>query len=73
MICDFLIKRSDGLEDIYVEFWGLEDSNEQYKNRKVQKENIYKEHNLNLLSLHEREMQNIDDILADKLYKQALK
>lgn len=62
MLCDFFIKSKTG-KYIFIEVWGLND--EKYLQRKKEKENIYKNNNLILISISENEIQNIDDFLGD--------
>jgi len=50
---------------IYIEYWGLEE--EKYKQRKAKKIELYKKYNINLISLTEKEVENLDDYLPLKL------
>lgn len=47
--------------------WGLDD--DKYLKRKKEKEDFYKKNNLALISITEKEIQNIDDFLGEQLKK----
>lgn len=72
MICDFYIKSKLPEQDIYIEYWGLEDNNTRYSERKNKKQNLYKKLNLRLLNLNEQDIQNLEDRLGDQLKKLGL-
>ncbi len=61
LYCDFFIPQYK----IYIEYWGLEE--EKYKERKEKKIELYKKYNINLISLTEKEVENLDDYLPLKL------
>ena len=63
--CDFFLPQVRE-EGVYVEYWGLEGEQE-YENRKAQKLNIYNKHNLRLISISNRDLDNIDDVLSSRL------
>jgi hypothetical protein len=65
--CDFYIPASKGRpKGVYIEYWGIE-SNPKYLTRKIEKLKIYKKYQLQLIELIDDEMQNIEEILTQKL------
>lgn len=65
MTCDFYVRDKNNKE-AYIEFWGL-DKDEVYLKRKKEKVEIYKKLNLNLINISNENIQNLDDLLGDKL------
>lgn len=57
--------------NVYIEYWGLEDSH--YIKRKHQKQAIYKKYNFNLIELSDDDIANVDDVLPKKLLKFKIK
>jgi len=68
MYCDFYIPT----KKIYIEYWGLED-NPEYVERKNIKLKKYESEELNLIEIHDKEINNLDDILPKKLIKFGIK
>lgn len=64
LCCDFFIPKNR----VYIEFWGLEDDPAYVKN-KQRKLEVYKKYQLNLISLRDSDIKNLDDILPQKLLK----
>lgn len=64
MYCDFYIPKGR----VYIEYWGYENK-EKYLVRKNKKIELYKKYDLNLVELHEKDIQNIDDVLPKILLK----
>ena len=64
MYCDFYIPKGR----VYIEYWGYENK-EKYLERKKEKIELYKKYDLNLVELHEKDVQNIDDVLPKILLK----
>jgi len=64
VLCDFYIPEGK----VYIEFWGLNED-EKYKQRKIIKQRLYKENNLKLLELHEKDVKRLGDIMPRKLHK----
>ena len=56
--CDFYLPE----KKVYIEYWGWEDDPE-YLKRKEKKLAVYQKHDLKLIQLHEKEVQNLDDHL----------
>lgn len=65
LYCDFYLK-----EQIYIEFWGLEDT--KYLDRKKKKLALYEQNGLKLVGLTEEDVKNIDDTLPIKLLKHGV-
>lgn len=66
MICDFYLIWKG--KEYYIEVWGgMQDPEENriYQERKKQKIKIYEEQNINLLSLDDRDIKNVEDKLSD--------
>jgi len=63
VLSDFYIP--DG--NVYIEFWGLNDD-QRYLKRKEKKLKMYKDNNLNLISLEEADVKRLNDILPRKLF-----
>jgi hypothetical protein len=63
MYCDFFIPQGK----CYIEYWGLKE--EEYLKRKKKKHDLYLKHELDLIELTERDIENIDDVLPKKLMK----
>lgn len=53
---------------VFIEFWGME-SDPKYVERKTQKLEIYKKYRLNLIELHDKDIENLDDILPRELLR----
>lgn len=69
ILCDFFLPKGKIFkEEIYIEFWGLED-NENYNKRKNYKIKLYNENNLNRIDLNEKEINRIEDIMPRLLAK----
>lgn len=64
-LCDFYLPQYD----TYIEFWGRND--EYYTERKKEKTNFYKEDNLKLISLEDKHLENIDDVLSELIFKRG--
>lgn len=65
--CDFYIPASKGRPNgVYIEYWGIE-SDPKYLFRKEEKLKIYKKYQFQLIELIDDEMQNIEEILTQKL------
>ncbi|MBI2029624.1 hypothetical protein HYT02_04365 [Candidatus Gottesmanbacteria bacterium] len=63
--CDFYIPLEDKKGYVYIEYWGRED--EKYQERKQQKIAIYEKHNLQLIELMPENLENLDEIMPQKL------
>ena len=63
VISDFYIPAGD----VYIEFWGNNDPS--YKNRKVTKQNLYKNNGINLIELDDSHIKRLNDILPRLLHK----
>lgn len=59
-------------ENVYIEFWGLND-NPKYIKHREEKIKLYKKYDFNLLELTENDVKDIDDILPLKLMKFNIK
>lgn len=66
MICDFFIPSHWGSQQVYIEYWGLE-NDEKYLERKRKKLELYKSNELPLIELNDEDIQNLDDVLPRKL------
>lgn len=64
VFCDFYISSGK----VYIEYWGLE-GDPRYIERKKVKQEIYKRYNLNLIELHDKHIENLDDYLPKMLLK----
>jgi hypothetical protein len=64
MYCDFYIPA----QKLYIEFWGLEE-NEQYKERKQTKLELYAKYKFKLIELNNSDIENLDERFAAKLRK----
>ncbi len=53
------------LADCYIEYWGLD--TEEYSNRQRQKLEIFKKYGFQVISLGERDIEKLDDLLPNKL------
>ena len=62
VLSDFYIPE----QDIYIEFWGLENDS-QYNARKKEKLKIYHKYQFRLLELHDSDLLNLEDNLSSKL------
>lgn len=60
--CDFFVPDDNG--GTYIEYWGLKD--EEYLRNKEHKLAIYRQHDLNLLSIEAEDAKRLDEILAEK-------
>lgn len=63
--CDFFIRNVTG-EYVYIEYWGLAGSDD-YDERRTIKEKYYKENNFKLLSIENKDIDDIDTVLPQKL------
>lgn len=66
IVSDFFIKSAN----LYIEFWGL--NNPEYIKRKERKLHLYNSNSLNLINLENEHIQNLDDILPNKLRKYGI-
>jgi very-short-patch-repair endonuclease len=62
--CDFYLPAAK----VYVEFWGME-SDEKYRKRKEAKKAIYNQYGFNLIEVHDKDINNLDDVLPRLLLK----
>lgn len=65
---DFFIRS----ENVYIEYWGMEDD-PKYTERKKIKLEIYKKYDFKLIELNDSDINNLDDILPKKLLKYGIK
>ena len=66
--CDFYLPE----KNLYLEYWGLEDD-PAYAKRKAEKIGIYRKHGFNLLEVNNKDMDNLEDYLTQKLLAQGIK
>jgi hypothetical protein len=59
-------------ENVYIEFWGMEDD-AKYAERKKVKIEIYKKYDFKLIELNDNDISNLDDHLPKKLLKYGIK
>ena len=59
-------------ENVYIEFWGMEDD-PKYADRKKIKIEIYKKYDFKLIELNDSDISNLDDHLPKKLLKYGIK
>ncbi len=59
-------------ENVYIEFWGMEDD-PKYAERKKAKIEIYKKYDFKLIELNDNDISNLDDHLPKKLLKYGIK
>lgn len=59
-------------ENVYIEFWGMEDD-PKYAERKKVKIEIYKKYDFKLIELTDSDISNLDDHLPKKLLKYGIK
>jgi len=59
-------------ENVYIEFWGMEDD-PKYAERKKVKIEIYKKYDFKLIELNNSDISNLDDHLPKKLLKYGIK
>lgn len=59
--CDFYIPS----RDLYIEYWGKDD--EDYQARREEKEELYRDTGKRVLSLEDKDIQNIEDVLIKAL------
>ena len=59
-------------ENVYIEFWGMEDD-PKYAERKKIKMEIYKKYDFKLIELNDNDILNLDDHLPKKLLKYGIK
>lgn len=64
VLSDFYIPEGN----VYIEFWGLNDD-QKYLERKEKKIKLYKENNINLISLEENDIKRLSDVLPRKLHQ----
>jgi len=62
ILCDFYVP----LADCYLEYWGLEES-EDYQKRKEKKVTTYHKHGLRLIGIRDKDVQQLDDALPRRL------
>lgn len=60
------------IENVYIEFWGMEDD-PKYAERKKTKIEIYKKYDFNLIELNDNDISNLDDHLPKKLLQFGIK
>ncbi len=71
--CDFYIPSGkDRPHAVYIEFWGLENE-EKYLARKKIKGEIYKKYNFPLIEIVDDEINNLEEILTQKLIQYKIK
>jgi hypothetical protein len=68
LYADFFIP----IENVYIEFWGMEDE-PKYAERKKAKIEIYKKYDFKLIELNDGDISNLDDHLPKKLLKYGIK
>jgi len=66
--CDFYIPSKNSGKPVYIEYWGME-SDKKYDARKAQKKEIYRSHDLNLIEIENKHINNLDDYLPKMLLK----
>ena len=59
-------------ENVYIEFWGMEED-QKYAERKKVKIEIYKKYDFKLIELNDKDISNLDDYLPKKLLKFNIK
>lgn len=59
-------------ENVYIEFWGMEDD-PKYAERKKTKIEIYRKYDFKLIELNDNDISNLDDHLPKKLLKYGIK
>ncbi|MBP4136739.1 hypothetical protein J3495_01445 [Flavobacterium sp. P7388] len=59
-------------ENVYIEFWGME-NDPKYAERKKVKLEIYKKYDFKLIELNDSDISNLDDHLPKKLLKYGIK
>lgn len=59
-------------ENVYIEFWGMEED-PKYAERKKVKIEIYKKYDFKLIELNDNDISNLDDHLPKKLLKYGIK
>jgi len=59
-------------ENVYIEFWGMEDD-PKYAERKRVKLGIYKKYDFKLIELNDSDITNLDDTLPKKLLRYGIK
>lgn len=69
---DFYIPSKNGGHAVYIEFWGLE-NDPKYAERKRKKKEIYSKHELNLIEVGDKHIENLDDHLPRMLLKYGFK
>lgn len=62
-IPDFFLKH----ENIYIEFWGLDEEN--YLKKKDEKLKFYNTYNIKIISLEEKDIEHLEDILPKRIAK----
>ena len=67
-LCDFYLPQGN----VYVEFWGKEDD-PAYARRMREKQEIYKRHNLQLVSLTDTELYRLDDHMPSLLRRYGVR
>ena len=66
-LCDFYLPQGN----VYIEFWGKEDD-PAYARRMQEKQQIYKRHNLRLISLTDAELYRLDDHMPSLLRRHGV-
>ncbi len=59
-------------ENVYIEFWGMEDEPKYAERKKIKKE-IYQKYDFKLIELNDSDISNLDDHLPKKLLKYNIK
>ncbi|TPH15742.1 glycerol kinase [Litorilituus lipolyticus] len=62
LVCDFFLPQGK----VWIEYWGFENKPE-YLDRKKKKQAIYQKYGVNLIELTDKDIQNLDDVLPQKL------
>lgn len=66
-IPDFYLKN----ENIYIEFWGIDEEN--YLKKKEEKLKFYKTYNIQVISIEEKDIEHLEDILPRRIAKMKIK
>lgn len=68
VISDFYIPEGR----VYIEFWGMEE-NEQYRDRKLKKLEIYRSNDIKLIEMNNQDLERLDDVLPVMLRKHGVR
>ncbi len=68
LVCDFYLPQGQ----IYLEFWGSEHT-PAYLKQKMAKKGLYKQHELNVIELHQEDLSRLDTILPKQLLQYGVK